>query len=63
MSKKRPPIHPYVAYEGSPVWKVISKAIKELVENGDLSEGTPHTHVVGYICKLVSGANEPKAKS
>jgi hypothetical protein len=38
--------HPYSAYEGSPLWEVVSKAIKELVENGDLSETTAHAYVV-----------------
>jgi len=63
MSKAPSNIHPYSDYEGSPLWKVLSNAIRELVKNGDLSETTAHPYVVGYICKKVSEANELKAKS
>jgi len=41
----------------------VSKAIKELVENRDLSETAAHPYIVGYICKKVSGAKKLKAKS
>jgi hypothetical protein len=63
MSKARYHKHPYAAYEGSPLWKVVNKAIAELVKNGDLSETTAHPYVVGYICKKISEATELKAKS
>jgi len=53
--------HPYAAYEGSPLWKAVSKAITELVENGDLSETTARSYIVGYVCKEVSKANKLKA--
>ncbi len=62
-SKTHSQTHPYIAYEGSPLWKVVSKAITDLVRNGDLSETTEHPYIVGYICKKVSGAKELKAKS
>ena len=63
MSKARSHTHPHTAYEGSPLWKVVSKAIKELVQNRDLSETTAHPYVVGYICKRISEARKLKAKS
>jgi hypothetical protein len=47
MSKDRSRNHPYPSYEGSPLWKAVSKAIKELVENGDLSETKAHAYAVG----------------
>ena len=63
MSQANSATHPYAAYEGTPLWNVVSKAIKELVKNHDLSETTSHPNVVGYICKRVSEAKELKAKS
>jgi hypothetical protein len=56
-------MHPYAAYEGSPLWNAVSKAIAELVKNGDLLETTAHPYVVGYICEKVSESKKPKAKS
>jgi hypothetical protein len=41
----------------------VSKAIDELVKNGDLAETTPHPYIVGYICKKVGEARKLKAKS
>jgi hypothetical protein len=63
MSKAHSATHPSAAYEGSPLWKVASKAIAELVKNGDLVEIAEHPYVVGYICRKVSEAKELKAKS
>jgi len=63
MSKARSAKHPYAAYEGSPLWRVVSKAITDLVKNGDLLVTTGHPFVVGHICKRVSEAKELKAKS
>jgi hypothetical protein len=51
--------HPYTSYEGSVLWKAVSKAVRELVKNGDLTETTAHPYVVGYICKKVNDANQP----
>ena len=59
MSKVHSATHPYAAYEGSPLWKVVSKAIKELVKNRDLSETTSQPYVVGYICR---GQRSERAK-
>jgi hypothetical protein len=42
---------PYEIYRGTPVWKVVDKAINDLVENGDLAESTRRDYIVGYICK------------
>jgi hypothetical protein len=42
---------PYEIHRGTPVWKVVDKAISDLVENGDLAESTPREYIVGYICK------------
>jgi len=42
---------PYEIHRGTPVWKVVDKAINDLIENGDLTETTPRDYIVGYICK------------
>jgi len=42
---------PYEAYRGTPVWKIVDKAINDLVENGDLAETTRRDYIVGFICK------------
>jgi hypothetical protein len=55
--------HPYVEFEGSELWKILSKAVKELEKNGDFELTTNSNYVVGYLCKqlakkkLVSGRN------
>jgi lipid II:glycine glycyltransferase (peptidoglycan interpeptide bridge formation enzyme) len=53
-------MHPYAAYEGSPLWNAVSKAIAELVKNGDLLETTAHPYVVRY--NLREGKRIEKAK-
>jgi hypothetical protein len=42
---------PYAIHRGTRVWKVVDKAIDDLVENGDLTETTRREYIVGYICK------------
>lgn len=44
---------PYKEYENSELWKVVHRAIGELVENSDIQETTDRTYVVGYICKAL----------
>jgi len=45
--------HPYVEYETSLLWKVVNKAIEDLVDNGDLVEQTAREYITGYICKQI----------
>ena len=45
--------HPYRRWEGTPLWRVIEKAVRDLVENHDLVEDEYHEYIVGYICKII----------
>lgn len=42
---------PYEMHRGTPVWKLVDKAINDLVENKDLVETTRRDYIVGYICE------------
>lgn len=46
-------VHPYVRWEGTPLWNAIEKSVADLVENQDLIEKTNREYIVGYVCKLV----------
>jgi len=46
--------HPYRAYENTPLWERVQKAIDALVRNGDLIEQTPREYIVGYLCQAVT---------
>jgi hypothetical protein len=48
--------HPYAALENHPAWKVLDRAIKKLVANGDLDEQTTREHIVGYILNELTHA-------
>ncbi len=45
--------HPYLAWEGTSLWRVVEKAVGDLVENQDLIENEYREYIVGYICKLI----------
>ena len=45
--------HPYVAWERTPLWRAIDKAVIDLVENRDLVEDEYREYIVGYICKTI----------
>jgi hypothetical protein len=47
-----------MAYEGTPLWHAVDKAIAELVANGDPSELTPRRYIVGRICERVAGSDQ-----
>lgn len=49
--------HPYKEFENTPIWKIVNKAIKELVENDDIEEKTQREYIVGYISKLIYESN------
>jgi hypothetical protein len=38
-------------YRGTPAWKILDKAIADLVDNTDIVEQTRRDYIVGYICK------------
>ena len=45
------PEHPYVEYEGTPLWRTAKRALADLEQNRDLSLTEWHQYVVGYLCK------------
>jgi hypothetical protein len=55
--------HPYKAFQGTPLWKRVDRAISALVKNGDLQETTGREYIVGYICKMVGAGAAPQAKT
>jgi hypothetical protein len=46
-------VHPYVRWEGTPLWKAIEKGVADLVENQDLIEQEHREYIVGYLCKII----------
>ena len=52
-TKGRGGTHPYVRWEGTPLWNAIEKAIADLAKNHDIVEETGRNHIVGYVCKAV----------
>jgi hypothetical protein len=56
--RKTDPLHPYVKYENTELWKALEKGISDLVQNQDLKE-TEHRHyIVGYLCKVLTARKE-----
>lgn len=53
--------HPYEAFEADPLWQMVSKAIRDLVKNGDICEQTRREHMVGYIAKSIHDSEEAGA--
>ena len=49
--------HPYVEFEDLQAWRLVDRAIDDLVENQDLEELTPRHYIVGYIVKMLAEAN------
>ncbi len=50
--------HPYEAFEADPLWQVVSNAIRDLVENGDVCEQTSREYIIGYIVKNIRDSEE-----
>jgi hypothetical protein len=46
--------HPYVLYEGTQHWELLSGAIEDLVKNSDLIVRTDRAYIVGYLCKILA---------
>jgi hypothetical protein len=53
--------HPYKKHEGTPNWALLSRAIDDLVANGDLEEKTNRVYVVGYLCQALSPPEKNKS--
>ena len=45
--------HPYVRWEGTPLWRAVETAVADLVQNEDLFEDEYREYIVGYICKII----------
>jgi hypothetical protein len=48
--KQDHPEHPYIAFEDTPLWRAVDRAISDLEKNQDLKL-TALREYVGYICK------------
>ena len=46
--------HPYAAYEGSALWRVLDAQITALEENGDLRLTTARQYVIGSLCHALA---------
>lgn len=57
--------HPYVRYEGTPMWRWVHKGITDLVGNLDLVEREEREYIVGYLCKVIANgqAQEQRKKT
>ena len=52
-TKGRKSAHPYVSWEGTPLWEAIENAVADLSKNRDIIEETERKYIVGYLCKAV----------
>jgi len=52
--------HPYAKYMSSPLWRIVSGGIRDLVKNGDLRELSPRDYIVGYLCKMLARQGRSK---
>jgi hypothetical protein len=43
--------HPYKIHEKSDLWQVVSQALADLTENGDIAEQTRREYIIGYLCE------------
>ncbi len=56
MTKSASTASPYELYRGSQLWKIIEKAVSDLVDNNDLTENTRRDYIVGFLCKRLQAA-------
>ncbi|MEN6371285.1 MAG: ankyrin repeat domain-containing protein [Armatimonadota bacterium] len=45
---------PYETYRDSELWKIVEKALDDLLDNSDITLCTTQDYVVGYLVKLIS---------
>jgi hypothetical protein len=48
--------HPYKAHEKTELWEVVSRAVGDLVDNGDVLQETAREYIVGYLCEKLKEA-------
>lgn len=46
--------HPYEAREGTELWKILDRCVRELEQNSDIELRTDRGYVVGYLCQQLS---------
>jgi hypothetical protein len=46
--------HPYEAFENTPLWQTVDRALAELEHNRDVTLSTPRERIVGYLCQRLS---------
>ena len=46
---------PYETHRGTELWKIVDKAVSDLVENSDIVETTQRNYIVGYLCQSLQG--------
>jgi hypothetical protein len=44
---------PYDIYKNTEEWRIINKAIQELIDNSDIKLLTPNDYIIRYIVKLL----------
>lgn len=49
--------HPYEQYMETALWFAIDKGIDDLSKNHDIIETTSREYIVGYLCKVITGAS------
>ena len=50
------PRHPYMEFEGTPLWKALKESMIDLDVNQDIDLTEWHQYIVGYICKNLAEA-------
>ena len=56
-------VHPYAAFEGTPLWRAVKKALSDLEKNQDIELKEWHQYVVGYVCGSLSKAGVATRRS
>lgn len=46
--------HPYEAGEGTELWEILDRCVRELEHNSDIELRTDRRYVVGYLCQRLS---------
>ena len=46
--------HPYRKYESLKEWRIIKKAISDLIKNKDIELFTPKEYIIGYLTKSLA---------
>jgi hypothetical protein len=49
--------HPYVEFEGTPLWQALTEVFRELEENRDVAVTTASEYVIGYACLELARKN------